>query len=167
MFVLLVGAIADLLTVTGALPALMMIAVEGETGETFPARSDTDVVRVHAPLDMVLISHEVTVEDETNEHDAFSAFDPWPLIVAISPIATPVTEMRGVASSEVLAPLSCALNGAALAPGATVSMAATNTGVGCEAFCARSVMIAVIDHDPSCNTGKVHVRSDAAAMNVH
>jgi hypothetical protein len=123
------GVMADLATVTGASPALMMICVGADTADAFPARSEITEVKVHVPLAMELIWQKLTVGEAVNEHEEFSDLVLRPLIVAISPLATSGTEMRGVATSDVVAPLSWALNGAALGTGATVSITATNGGV--------------------------------------
>ena len=101
------------------------------------------------------------------EQVAFSALELVPLTVAISPLAIPVTEIRGVASRDVAAPLSCALNGATLVAGATVSIVPTKFGVKVEVLSARSVMTAAMSQLPSLSTGKVQVCSVAVAVNEH
>lgn len=162
-----VGTIVDPVKVIGARPALMMIWVEREFGDLLPAKSETTEVKVHVPLDIALISQKVTVPEYTNEHEATSALEVEPLTVAVSPIETFNSEIFGVASSEVGAPLSSMLKGALLAAGAMVSITATWTGVGLDALLATSVMTAEIFHVPSPSVGKVHVRSDAPAVKEH
>jgi hypothetical protein len=55
---------------------------------------------------MELISQKLRVGDAMKEHEDVSDFELRPLIVTISPLATPETEIRGVATSDVVAPLS-------------------------------------------------------------
>lgn len=132
-----------------------------------PARSVTMAVKLQVPLAIVLMSQKLMVDEAVNEQDALSVLLLKPLIVAMSPTLTPVIEMRGVASRDVVAPLSCALKGAVVAAGTTVSIVAIIGGVGVEALFARSVMTAVMLHAPSARTGIVQVRSVEVAVKAH
>ena len=100
------GVNEDLATVIGASPALIMIWVGAETAAELPARSEATEVKVHVPLAMELISQKLRFGDAMKEHEDVSDFELRPLIVTISPLATPETEIRGVATSDVVAPLS-------------------------------------------------------------
>ena len=116
---------------------------------------------------MGLISQKFTLAEAINKQEAFSAFVLTPSMVAVSPLSTLTTEIRGVASSDVSAPLSCELNGAALAVGAIVSITDVKTGVGFDELFATSVMTAETLHVPSLIAGRVHTRSDVVALAVN
>ena len=165
--ILAIGSSDAFATVIGARPALIINCVGDETGEEFPATSVTTAVRLQVPLVIVLMSQKFTVAVATKEHDAFSDLVVIPEIVAESPGATPATEIRGVASIDVVAPLSCALKGAALAAGTAVSMVIKSGADGAETFEARSVRTTRTVQAPSDKLGSVHDFSVAVAVRAH
>ncbi|MFM9226407.1 MAG: hypothetical protein ACKOQ1_07255, partial [Actinomycetota bacterium] len=122
--------------------------------ETFPAASVTVAVNVQVPPDIGVMSHDDTVADATNAHDAVApATEVFrPLMVIVVPGSAPETVIVGVGSVES-GPLNDGGDGA---EGTVVSITIVIGVDGGDVFPATSMIRAVIVHGPSLSGGSVH-----------
>ena len=86
----------------GARAALTISLVEADSGDVFPAASVAVAVSDHVPPDICDMLHDETPGAATNAHDevAPATDELTPLMVTVSPFATPATVMVGVESVE-------------------------------------------------------------------
>ena len=161
-----IGMTGELVTGDGNRPALMVICMAADSGDTFPATSDTIAVSVHGPLSIAAILQLFIVDDAVKEHEALVFRALVPLMVTMSPSMIPATEMTGVAV-VVVEPVVVALVGGALAKGASVSTVIARAGEGTEVLFAASVRVNVTVHVPSVSTGSVHDRMADENVKAH